>query len=37
MDEGYWVIIGFVAFIAIVSTILVLNVNGFFDRFKKKK
>ena len=36
MNEGYWVLIGFLAFIATVSIILVLSANGFFNRFKKK-
>lgn len=36
MDSGYWVFIGFVAFIAIVFKLLHLKADGFFERFKKR-
>jgi hypothetical protein len=36
MNVGYWVLIGLLAFIAIVFTLIYLKADGFFDRDKKK-
>ena len=37
MDDGIWVLIGFIAFVAITFKIIVLHANGFFNRVKKEK
>jgi hypothetical protein len=35
MNIGYLIIIGFIAFIAVVFKLLQLHAHGFFKRFKK--
>jgi len=37
ISEGGWVMIGFVSFIAITFKLLVLYIDGYFERFKRKK
>lgn len=36
MDDGYWVLIGFITFIIVVFTILHLNANGTFQKWSDK-
>jgi hypothetical protein len=36
MDDGYWVLFGFITFIILVFTILHLNANGFFQKLSDK-
>ena len=35
-EQGWWVL-GVVSFIIITMAILILKVDGYFERFKKKK
>jgi len=37
ISEGGWVLIGMIVGIAITFKILVLYINGYFEKFKKKK
>ena len=37
MNEGGWVLIGIVVGIVVTFTILIMSVNGKFNKFKKDK